>query len=171
MSSNKRPTRATKPSNKTPDPPSPMEGVEFADGPSEPPTTEPKGSQVIKKPPPPVKKAKAKEDPRENSDPVPIPERTVASDAANQQAARQSIDKLNARKIEPRELVGPEVVPPDPKVQKQIQPTVYRVTKAGQIVRGAAKYVLPLGKFMSSREYYIESLKHQGIGLEVVKPG
>ncbi len=142
--------------------------------------SEPKGSQVAKAPPqldgiefakPASGEAVPSDaDPRSNSAEPELPDRTMDTDRANQQAARGAIERMNHERAKPKR--GPPKLPEiDAERAKEIAPKLYRVLKPAQITRGASTYNLPAGKPITNRDYDIESLRAQGVQLEEIPVG
>lgn len=149
---------------------------EKIDGPQElpPPPSEPKDSTVrkaMKKEPDPRLAGidfdgdSPVADPRSN-DPIPVPnKRTEESNRANQEAARKAIAQMQSQPI--RRVHQPaRPTAPDPVVQAEIAPRMFRVLQPAKITRGAASYNLPAGKVITNRDYDVESLRQQGVQLE-----
>lgn len=160
----------TTPENAEVKPDNPLDGVEYADEPTQPaPTQVAKDAQVRKDPVKPKARKRAPADPRDDEEKREAPKRTPEMAAANQKAAREAIERVKSQKRILREQRVPKSEPISAKQQEKIKPKAYRVVRAGQISRGAARYTIPVGKVVTDRNYNIDDLRNHGIGLELIE--
>jgi len=135
--------------------------------------SEPKGSQVVKAPPEKPEELDGvvfvddKGDPRElNAQVEETKERTVASDSANQEAAKKVVERLRYE-VPQIKKVTVDVPKATDEEQQKAKPTVYRVISSpGPLARGASTFELKRGKLITNRDYDIEGLIAQGVQLE-----
>lgn len=112
------------------------------------------------------------EDEGTTPDDAPSAERTPASVAADQRAAKLAIEQMRQQHAlkgpGQGDLGMPMVRPMSKEAEQVLKPKLYRVKTDRQIRRGAAQYLLWAGKVISANEYNIPDLEKQGVQLEPV---
>lgn len=97
---------------------------------------------------------------------APLPP-TKEHQAQTQQSAKRLLEKMKSVNMF-SDPPKPRVVPLSEEEAERLAPKLFRVIREAKITRGAATYLLKAGKIITTRDYDIENLKHQGVEIEPV---